>query len=119
MLEDGEGWFWITQTFINNLKNKAIRGFKMEIKVLEETKNKIKMEIIGASHSLCNLLKKELWKDTDVKAAAYTIEHPVVGIPILIVETAGKNPRDVILDAVKGLKKDTDKFKKALQKGIK
>ena len=91
----------------------------MEIKVLEETKNRIKMQIIDESHTLCNLLRKELWNDSNIKAAAYAIEHPVVGIPVLIVETNGKNPRDVILEAVKRLKKDTDKFKKAFQKGIK
>ena len=35
----------------------------MEMKVIEEKKGKLVFELSGASHTICNILKKELWKE--------------------------------------------------------
>jgi len=92
---------------------------KMEIKVLEESKTKLVFEIQGEDHTLCNSLTKELNNDESVKTATYNIEHPSIGIPRIIVETAKKTPREAIADALKRLKKDNTSFLKAFQKEIK
>ena len=91
---------------------------KMEIKVLENTKKRMVFELEGADHTLCNSLKKELWNDNNTKTAAYSIAHPMVGIPKFIVETNGqKDTKAVIKAAIARLKKNNknflDEFKKA------
>jgi DNA-directed RNA polymerase subunit L len=85
----------------------------MEIKVLEEKKNKLVVSIKGETHTLCNALVKELWNDKHVKAAGYKIDHPLVGIPNLMVETDGADPRKTINSAADRLVKSADEFKKA------
>ena len=92
----------------------------MEIKILEEKKNRLVIEIKGEGHAFCNALKKELWNDSHVKIAAYKIEHPMIGIPTLIVETDGKeSPKKALAEAAKRLGREADKFKTAFLKGVK
>ena len=45
----------------------------MEVNILEEKKDKIIFEIKGEGHTLSNAIRKELWNDEHVKAAAYAI----------------------------------------------
>ncbi|MBW2982178.1 DNA-directed RNA polymerase subunit L [Candidatus Woesearchaeota archaeon] len=92
----------------------------MEVKILSEKKNRLVIEIKNEGHAFCNALKKELWNDSHVKVAAYKIEHPLVGIPTLIVETDGKEtPKKALTEAAKRLGKEADKFKTAFSKGVK
>jgi DNA-directed RNA polymerase subunit L len=77
----------------------------MEIKVLEYTKTKLRIEVKGEDHTLLNLLKKELYNDKALKYAGYKIAHVHVGIPELIIETESKDPKKVLLEAVSRLKK--------------
>ena len=83
----------------------------MELKVLEDTKKRMVFELIGADHTLCNSLKKELWKDSSIRAASYKIEHPLIGIPKFIIETNGqKEPRAVLKAAASRLQKLNEDF---------
>jgi len=92
----------------------------MEVKILEEKKNRLTIEIKGESHAFCNALEKELWNDSHVKLAAYKIEHPLVGIPTMVVETDGKEtPKKAFIEAAKRLSKEVDKFKSVFLKGVK
>lgn len=92
----------------------------MEIKVLEEKKNKLIFEIDGIGHTFINILKTELWNDEHVKIATYNIRHPIVSKPKMIVETDGnKSPREVLVSAVERVKKTSEKFKKEALKEIK
>lgn len=89
----------------------------MEIKVLEETKNRMVFEIPGESHTLCNALKNELWKDAHVKLATYSIKHPLIGIPKMIVETDSETtPRKALAKAAKALKERVSDFKTSFSK---
>ena len=60
----------------------------MEIKILEESKGKLEIEIIGEDNTLCNALRDELWNH-DVDSAAYNIEHPLISNPTMLVEGSG------------------------------
>lgn len=92
----------------------------MEINVLEESKNKLVVELKGEGHALCNALKTELWKNKKVKVSGYNISHPLVGIPKLIIETeSGGDPKKVLLEAIKNVKKDADAFLKSFSKKVK
>ncbi|HHE36648.1 MAG TPA: hypothetical protein ENL16_02430 [Candidatus Woesearchaeota archaeon] len=83
----------------------------MELKVYEHTKKRMVFELVGADHTFCNALKKELWKDGAVRAAAYRIEHPLIGIPKFIIETNGqKDAKTVLRAAASRLKKHNKDF---------
>ena len=90
---------------------------KMEIKILDDKKNKLMVEIKGVDHTLCNAIKREMWNDNQVKVATYSINHPQIGVPKMIVETDGKvSPRNALLSAVQRLQKNNAKFKKNFTK---
>jgi len=84
----------------------------MKIKILEKSKNKLVFEIEGEGHGFCNMLKDELWKDKDVKVAAYRIEHPLMQKPKFIVE-AKTDVKKAIENAVKRLKTKIEKIEKS------
>jgi DNA-directed RNA polymerase subunit L len=85
----------------------------MELEFIENTKNRILVKLKGEDHTFCNILVKELQKDSNVKAAAYRIGHPLQRIPELIVETNEKTTaKDALLDAVGKLSKANAKFAK-------
>ncbi len=85
----------------------------MEFKVLEESKTKLIFELIGETHTFCNLLKEEIRKVKGVEIVAYRIDHPLVGVPRFQIETKGVEPRKAIKEALKNitkLSKDFEKF---------
>ena len=83
----------------------------MEVVIIEESKNKLVFEILGKGHTLGNVIRKELWNDDHVKVSAYTIEHPLVAKPRIIVETDGADQRKTVQAAVKRTLKSLDKIK--------
>ena len=76
----------------------------MELEVLESSKNSVKFKIKGEGHTFCNLLRKELWNNKNVRVCAYKIEHTLDSIPVFILETEDKDPRKVLLEATNRLK---------------
>ena len=79
------------------------------MKVIKDTKNELEIEVTGETHSLCNALRKTLMTDKDVESAAYSIDHPIVGEPILYIKA--KNPRKSLKKAAETIKKQCDEFK--------
>jgi len=77
----------------------------MEIKILEKTKDTLKLEVSGEDHTLCNALRKELWEDKTVEVAGYNMKHPLISEPEIIVEVKSGDPVKALLKAVDGLKK--------------
>ncbi|MFH1850050.1 MAG: DNA-directed RNA polymerase subunit L [archaeon] len=91
----------------------------MEIKIQEESGRRLEAEFIGSGHTICNALSEQLQCEKDVESAGYTINHPLVGEPLIVVDTNGKrSPKAVILSSLGKLKKMNDKFRKEF-KGIK
>ena len=91
----------------------------MEIKILDDKKNKLMLEVKGVDHTLCNALKTELWSDKHVKIATYSIRHPQISMPQLIVETDGEvSPKNALINAVQRLHKTNEKFKKEFSAAI-
>ena len=89
----------------------------MEIKILENEKNRLVIEIPGADHTLCNAIKKELIEDKNVELATYAIKHPLVGIPKMIIETKGATkPKKALENALNGLKKKNKEFSDLFKK---
>jgi DNA-directed RNA polymerase subunit L len=80
-----------------------------KMKVLKDTKKELEIEITGETHSLCNTLRKTLMEDEDVEAAAYVIEHPIIGEPKLYVKA--KNPKKSLKQAAETVKSRCNEFK--------
>jgi len=106
MLSAGE------ESFINN----PILPNTMELKILEEKKNRFVFELAGESHTVCRALQKELWNDSHVKAAGYDVAHPLIDKPKIVVETDGADPKKAVVSALKRVEKDLQKFKELAKK---
>jgi|TARA_B100001971_G_C17968269_1_gene420994 DNA-directed RNA polymerase subunit L len=91
----------------------------MEIKILEDKKNKLIFETTSMQQGILNALKKELYNDKHVKVATYTIKHPLIGKPKMVLETDGADPRDALVKAASRLKKVNDSFRKDFVKEVK
>tara|TARA_B100002003_G_C13995067_1_gene480621 strand:- start:326 stop:601 length:276 start_codon:yes stop_codon:yes gene_type:complete len=91
----------------------------MEIKILEDKKNKLIFETTSMQQGILNALKKELYNDKHVKVATYTIKHPLIGKPKMVLETDGADPRDALVKATSRLKKINDSFRKDFVKEVK
>jgi len=79
----------------------------MEIKVLEKSSESIKIEVVGESHTLLNLLREKSWKAGAIQAS-YMIEHPYLSSPKIIVRA--KNPKKVLADASQMVGEDAREF---------
>lgn len=88
----------------------------MELKVIEQEKGKLKVEVIGETHTLCNLLRNELNENKSVEIAGYHLEHPMVNNPILFVETEKDDPKKALSNACSSIKKKTAELRKELNK---
>ena len=88
----------------------------MELKFLEEDKHKLIFELKGEDHTFCNVLVKELQKDSSIKAAAYRIDHPLARIPTIIVE--GDDPKKSLKKAISTLKKESQDFLSKVSKEL-
>ncbi len=86
----------------------------MEIK--ESTKNKLILLIPEFDNSMLNILKEELRNDSSVDISAFTMDHPLVGTPKLIVETNKGEPKKAILEAIKRLRAKNKEFSTAFKK---
>lgn len=91
----------------------------MEIKVLESEKNKLKFEIVGKSHTLANLITKELWNDSDVVVSGYNVKHPQTSNVMILIQTNKKDPKKVLLEALANIKKRSSEFKSGFKKIVK
>ena len=76
----------------------------MQVKVLREEKDVLEVEFVGEGHTLCNLLRQELWENKDVTVAGYRITHPLVSEPILAVHSP--KPRKVLLNTIETVQKN-------------
>lgn len=90
----------------------------MEFTILEDKKNKIVFEVNGMQQGILNALKTELQNDKHVKITTYSIRHPLVGKPKMILETDGADPRETLKKATERLKKVNDNFKKEFVKEV-
>jgi DNA-directed RNA polymerase subunit L len=83
----------------------------MEVKILEEKKNRLVFNIEGDGSTIANMLKKELWNDEHTKTAGFSVEHPLINVPTFVLETDGADPKKTVSAAVKRISKDLEKFK--------
>ena len=90
----------------------------MEIKIVEEKKNRIVFES-DQSHGFFNLQKEELNNDSKVKVATYFVKHPLISKPRMIVETSSGEPKKILAEAANKIRKKVEKFEKDFIKEVK
>ncbi len=88
----------------------------MKIEVLENEKNKVKLEIHD-NLTLVNLLNENIWKQKGVDISTYSMQHPYMSKPVLLVKA--KDPKKVILDATEQIIEDATELKKQFKNAVK
>ena len=92
----------------------------MKINTLKKSDNELKIEIVGATHSICNLLQKRLLEDKTVDFAGYDVPHPLASRPIIFIRMKGTaKPRDALIRAVEKVRETNDAFSKELERVLK
>ena len=91
----------------------------MQIKIIDEKKNRIEFEVDGVTHGFCNVLKEWLNKNENIKIASYRVKHPLISKPEFIVETDGADPRKTVISSAQKLKKELEKFEEEAKKELK
>ena len=92
----------------------------MELNVIEDKKTRMVFEVIGENHTFSNVFTNELWNVKGVKTAAYNIDHPLVGVPKIFVDTDSSiEPKDALKKAVESLGKKNKDFIAKFDKVVK
>ena len=84
----------------------------MKIKILEEDKEKLKLEIDDLT--FINLLNDRIWQQRGLDLASYAVEHPYLSKPVLIVRS--KNPKKSMIDAAEQIIEEIKDLRKKLKK---
>jgi len=88
----------------------------MEVNILKEEKDVLQIEISQEGHTLCNLIRKELWNDSNTEISSYNIKHPIVSSPVLNVVSSKAKPRKLLQGAIDSVKKKNSEFRNQLKK---
>jgi len=88
----------------------------MKIEVLENEDEKVKLELHD-NLTLVNLLNENIWKQKGVDMSAYSLQHPYMSKPVLLVKS--KNPKKTIIDAAEQIIEDIEELKKQLKNALK
>jgi DNA-directed RNA polymerase subunit L len=91
----------------------------MEVKVLQKTKNELKIEIVGEDHTFCNLLQNVLLQDKNVEIAGYDQPHPLIRSSIVYVRTKRDvSPEKTMLSALANIKDLNREFNEKFERAV-
>jgi DNA-directed RNA polymerase subunit L len=87
----------------------------MNLKVLEDEKDKLKIEVQGETATLTQLISTQVWKEGGDAAALK--EHPFMEEAKILV--LGSNPRKLLEKAATALQEQCDELKEGFQRALK
>jgi DNA-directed RNA polymerase subunit L len=91
----------------------------MEVKVLQKTKNELKIEIVGEDHTFSNLLQSVLLQDKNVEIAGYDQPHPLIRSSIVYVRTKrDASPEKTMLSALANIKDQNKEFNAKFERAV-
>jgi DNA-directed RNA polymerase subunit L len=91
----------------------------MEVKVIQNTKNELRIEIVGEDHTFCNLLQKVLLEDKNVEIAGYDQPHPLIRSSIVYVKTKRDClPEKVLLAALSSIRELNKEFSNKFEQAV-
>jgi len=92
----------------------------MKINILKKSGKELKIELIGSSHGLCNLLQKRLLEDKTIDFAGYDVPHPLASNPLIYIRMKGdQKPEDALIRAIEKVREMNDAFGKELNHVLK
>jgi len=91
----------------------------LEIEIIKSQQNHAEFRIKGERHTLPNLLRDRLLKDSGVVFAAYKLKHPLDSDSVFVVNTKGKTAKKALQDACKKIDSDLEELRKAIKKAMK
>ncbi len=87
----------------------------MKIEVVNNEKDNLEFYIEGERHTIPNLLKEKLGKNSEVEFVAYRLDHPLDNKARFVLKTKG-NAKKILEDAIKEIQADIVDFKKSFEK---
>ena len=86
----------------------------MNVKVLENEKEQLKIEFEDETETLTHLLATQVWNDGGEAAAIR--EHPFIEKPKVMIK--GTNPQKILLKATTALQEQCDEFKEEFKRAL-
>ena len=86
----------------------------MNVKVLENNKDLLKLEFEDETETLTQLLATQVWAEGGEAAAVR--EHPFIEKPKLVVK--GSKPEKLLLKSTKALQEQCDEFKEEFKRAL-
>ena len=86
----------------------------MNVKVLENNKDLLKLEFEDETETLTQLLATQVWAEGGEAAAVR--EHPFIEKPKLVVK--GNKPEKLLLKSTKALQEQCDEFKEEFKRAL-
>ena len=91
----------------------------MEVKILNKTKNELKLEIIGEDHTFCNLLQYVLLENKNVEIAGYDQPHPLIRSSVVYFKTKrDASPEKVLLAALSSIRDLNKEFNEKFMQAV-
>ncbi len=90
----------------------------MKPRVIEMSRNEIKIEFEGETHSFPNLLRRTLLEEPSVEFAGYAIDHPLLASPIVTIKTKNRHANVVLREALEKMLARTEEFRKRLNQAV-
>jgi len=91
----------------------------MQVKVLQKSKNELRIEIVGEDHTFCNLLQNILLQDKNVEIAGYDQPHPLIRSSIVYVRTRREVPPEkALLSALANIKNLNKEFNEKFERAV-
>jgi len=73
-------------------------------------------KVEGEGHTVQNLLRDYILSEEGVEMAAYSFEHPLSKTASVVIQTRGRDPKEVVARAAKRLIEDLSKAEEFFQK---
>lgn len=87
----------------------------MQVSVVEQSKDKLKVEVRGETQAFMHLLATQAWKEGG--EAAGIREHPFMAEPKIVVE--GTNPKKILEKSATAIQEQCDEFKAEFKRSLK
>ena len=87
----------------------------MKVTVIENKKDKLKVEVQGESSTLTSVIAKQVWEEGGEAAAVR--DHPFLKEPAILV--MGSNPKGKLEKAAKKVEKQCEEFKTKFKAALK
>lgn len=87
----------------------------MEIRVLRKDSDSMLVEFVGETHTLTNLIREELWNDSNVLEAAEVKEHPYLSEPKIFLRVKKGDPKKALAKALERIERKVEEFKRKVK----